>query len=648
MRYTVIFISVLMTLCVGLSGQNLDDYRNRYTGARDWNTASNWQRYNGSVWVTASAVPSAGNANVITIRNGATIRVNANIQADQLLVQSGGVLQINNVRTLTIVDGSGTDLTIAGQAHLIGNISVNSGATVVVTGMIDFTAASNISGAGSFDLQSGALLATRNANGITASGLTGSVRTSIRSFSSGADYMYMDAAQLGSTGSGLPSTVNRLIINTDSGVALSNPVSITTEMDFITGWIQLGNNNITFLSGSTVTANSWFFIDGTGVVNGLNESFRVDVTVEEPTQLIQYVTELYLLNNLKLPHNIKVAYINCDEYYLDLNGYKLTWEINSIAFSGNCDVTDVYVDMEETVNSATCGTSIARTWTTGGYISDGTLTIELTYPETETDASQVLVWRRPEGETGHWTLMGTYNVSGTTDRTVSISGVTALMTPDDIRYNWTITDIDQSLPVVLASFTGYMLDTGQIRISWVTQSESNLSGFYVLRSNSGTIDNAIVISPLIRATNQSLTTSYTYNDWYSLTPGCVYYYWLECVEMGGEISLFGPVAVQYEEDIQDVPEIPFVTQLHSPYPNPFNLSINAPFDLSKSSPVTISVYNLKGQVIRHLFNGEKQTGNHVVAWDGRDNQGIGIGSGIYIIRMTTPEYNSFRPVIFIK
>ncbi len=648
MRHSVIVTLVLMTLCVGLSGQSLDDYRNRYTGARDWNIASNWQRYDGSAWVTASSVPTASNANEITIRSGATIRVNVNIQADQLLIQSGGVLQVNNVRTLTIVDGSGTDLSIAGQAHLIGNISVNSGATVVVTGMIDFTAASFIGGAGSFSLQSGALLATRNADGITASGLTGSIRTSIRSFSSGADYMYMDAAQLGSTGSGLPSTVNRLIINTDSGVALSNPVSITTEMEFITGWIQLGDNNITFLSGSTVTGDSWFFISGTGVVNGLNQSYRVEITVVEPTQLIPDIAQLHLLNNLKLPHDIKVAYVDCDEYYLDLNGYKLTWGINSIAFTGNCQITDVYVDMEDTVNSSTHGTSIARTWTTGGYIFDGPLTIELTYPETETDANQVLVWRRAEGETGYWTLIGTYNVSGTTDRTVSISGVTALMTPDNVNYNWTITNIDQSLPIVLASFTGSMFDTGQIRISWVTQSESNLSGFYVLRSSSRTIDNAIVISPLIGATNQSLTTSYTYNDCYDLTPGLVYYYWLECVELGGESSQFGPVAVPYEEDIQDIPEVPFVTRLHSPYPNPFNPSINVPFELAKSSRVTVSVYNLKGQVVRRLFNGEKQTGNHVVTWDGRDNRGIGICSGIYIIRMTTPEYDLTRPITLVK
>jgi len=313
-----------------------------------------------------------------------------------------------------------------------------------------------------------------------------------------------------------------------------------------------------------------------------------------------------------------------------------------------CKLSEMFVDMTETNNSTTCGTSINRTWTTGGHVTDGTLTIEFSYPETETNAPQVKIWRRLVGDTGNWSYLGQYFTSGGAVRTVAISGVTDLMALDDTMYNWTITDIDQSLPVVLSSFTAQLLDNDMIRIFWVTQSESALSGFYILRNHTNEVNQSLRISPLVPATNLSQSSSYSYLDDYNLIPGFTYYYWLESVDLSGEIGLFGPVAIQYGTDPGDNPPTPTITQLMTPFPNPFNPSVSIPFDLSQDTPVTLSIVNLKGQVVRRLFDGDLLAGKHVITWDGLDDLGLRTGSGIFMVRMETPIYRSTKRLTLIK
>lgn len=68
-------------------------------------------------------------------------------------------------------------------------------------------------------------------------------------------------------------------------------------------------------------------------------------------------------------------------------------------------------------------------------------------------------------------------------------------------------------------------------------------------------------------------------------------------------------------------------------PNPFNLSTTLNYQLPKSGRVSMAIYNLKGQHVRRLESGYRDATNHSVTWDGTDDQGRAVSSGIYYCRL---------------
>ena len=73
------------------------------------------------------------------------------------------------------------------------------------------------------------------------------------------------------------------------------------------------------------------------------------------------------------------------------------------------------------------------------------------------------------------------------------------------------------------------------------------------------------------------------------------------------------------------------------YPNPFNPSTTIRFNLPNKSIASLKIYNLKGQLVRNLFKGSLKSGNHNLAWNGDDNKGKKVSSGIYLYKLTTDD-----------
>lgn len=73
--------------------------------------------------------------------------------------------------------------------------------------------------------------------------------------------------------------------------------------------------------------------------------------------------------------------------------------------------------------------------------------------------------------------------------------------------------------------------------------------------------------------------------------------------------------------------------LQQNYPNPFNSSTSIPFALSEATDVNLGVYDLKGQRVATLAAGWWQAGSYTLHWDGRDDFGRGLASGIYMVRL---------------
>ncbi|NQV18524.1 MAG: T9SS type A sorting domain-containing protein, partial [Armatimonadetes bacterium] len=83
------------------------------------------------------------------------------------------------------------------------------------------------------------------------------------------------------------------------------------------------------------------------------------------------------------------------------------------------------------------------------------------------------------------------------------------------------------------------------------------------------------------------------------------------------------------------------------YPNPFNPSTTISFNHNAEN-AEISIYNIKGQKVKKLICNQLSAGQHSVIWDGRDQDNLPVGSGIYFYQLTTANFEKTRKMILIK
>ncbi|MCD6176767.1 MAG: PQQ-binding-like beta-propeller repeat protein [Candidatus Cloacimonetes bacterium] len=87
----------------------------------------------------------------------------------------------------------------------------------------------------------------------------------------------------------------------------------------------------------------------------------------------------------------------------------------------------------------------------------------------------------------------------------------------------------------------------------------------------------------------------------------------------------------------------------SNYPNPFNPETSINFFISENSGnIELTVYNLKGQKIKQLINDQLPVGQHSVIWNGTDENGKNVSSGVYLYKMETGNYSETKKMILMK
>ncbi|MFQ6103742.1 MAG: FG-GAP-like repeat-containing protein [Candidatus Glassbacteria bacterium] len=103
----------------------------------------------------------------------------------------------------------------------------------------------------------------------------------------------------------------------------------------------------------------------------------------------------------------------------------------------------------------------------------------------------------------------------------------------------------------------------------------------------------------------------------------------------------------------DVPsrKIPTTYALYQNYPNPFNPQTTIGFDLPDAGEkiaVRLSIYDVRGRLVRKLVDGELSPGQHRVIWDGRDDAGVSLGSGVYLYMIKTGDFTESRKLVLLK
>ena len=105
-----------------------------------------------------------------------------------------------------------------------------------------------------------------------------------------------------------------------------------------------------------------------------------------------------------------------------------------------------------------------------------------------------------------------------------------------------------------------------------------------------------------------------------------------------------PTWVSSEENFQN----PEKFQLFQNHPNPFNPETEISFQLPEASRVQITIYNIRGQVIRRLADHSYQIGVHVAKWDGQDEFGASVLIGVYLYQMQARGFATTRKMILAR
>jgi len=177
----------------------------------------------------------------------------------------------------------------------------------------------------------------------------------------------------------------------------------------------------------------------------------------------------------------------------------------------------------------------------------------------------------------------------------------------------TLNLVETNVPVELTSFTAKVIN-GNVNLDWKTATEVNNKGFEVERS----LDK-VSFSPIAFVEGKGTTTSansYSFQD-KNIASGNTYYYRLKQMDFDGTF--------EYSNVVEAKNDIPEVFSLKQNYPNPFNPSTSIKFALPVDSKVNMQVYNMIGQVVATLADGNYSAGTHNVNFNAAN-----LTSGMYI------------------
>ncbi|MDH3268441.1 MAG: T9SS type A sorting domain-containing protein [Ignavibacteria bacterium] len=224
------------------------------------------------------------------------------------------------------------------------------------------------------------------------------------------------------------------------------------------------------------------------------------------------------------------------------------------------------------------------------------------------------VYQLPNGNFITTNGAGVYELDGTTGNLIRtiVSGVSAQYVS---LYDY------NTIPVELTSFRANVVGNN-VELSWSTATETNNQGFEIERSENNIEFNNIGFVPGFGTTTE--TKSYSYTD-QSINSG-THYYRLKQIDFDGSFN--------YSDVVEAVVSLPTAFNLEQNYPNPFNPSTSIQFSLPVDAQITINVYNLVGEKVAEVANGNFAAGSQKVTFNAS-----ALTSGIYFYRLDATANN---------
>ena len=196
---------------------------------------------------------------------------------------------------------------------------------------------------------------------------------------------------------------------------------------------------------------------------------------------------------------------------------------------------------------------------------------------------------------------------------------------------WYAAAITSTVDVAITSFFAE-LEGDAVLLTWEAGASSSFEGFNVYRSAAGAESferlNAALIPP---------AKAGSYRDDTAL-PGHAYQYWVEAVSKEGEWS----------SQTISIAIPPKPTTLYQNYPNPFNPTTSIGFYLAARASVTLAIYDVRGARVRLLTADARPEGRHVVQWDGKNDAGVRVGSGVYYYRLEAGKETFTKKLVVVR
>ncbi len=174
------------------------------------------------------------------------------------------------------------------------------------------------------------------------------------------------------------------------------------------------------------------------------------------------------------------------------------------------------------------------------------------------------------------------------------------------------------------------------QLIWQTSAEVENLGFKVLRAERAQGPYEIVTETMVPSQADG---RYSWID-ETVQSGKTYYYKLRDIDRSGRNNEHGPVSVQIA--------LPEALALAQNYPNPFNPVTTIAFELPRAQSVQLHLYNLSGQLVATLADGAYTAGVHQVVWDGHDDQGRQVTTGVYYYVLATAENVLTKKLLYTK
>jgi hypothetical protein len=343
--------------------------------------------------------------------------------------------------------------------------------------------------------------------------------------------------------------------------------------------------------------------------------------------------------------NVTVTLVGIDPLTINIKGNSTDEEAATINIylyyrdDGTTDLTtgNVNASAIESVFGWGSGFPLIKQIDTGSYSKGGhTFTRMLTYSHADLAG----------GNDDYWTTSGInaiicdFSPVGSGHAYVEVIGADGLADFSGIGHNVSYVNRDASLPVQMSNMEAESTVDG-IELMWETASEVSSLGFHIWRSNAEDGDYERITTSLIAGQgNSSSGATYNFTD-KNYEANATYYYRIEQVDADGGSEMFSTIEVT-------ALFIPTEYALSQNYPNPFNPMTTFTYDVPEVSDVTIRVYSLLGKEVRTLYSKQRMPGRYTEVWDGTDNTGRKLASGVYFLRMQTGSFSKLRKMTLIR